>query len=212
MQHSISISYRVTTQYLTSPTRLLSDWEFVPFDVPWLFNLKFTDMCAGVVWSLSHYKRIPFSLSLSIPPTHTHIPTHTHTHTHPHTRAASLVSTFVIIIEQQGLRVMQVVLHSGVVEFSESPHCVCGVTCDVIMGLWFTSCLCTHCLSKDMTWAVSLKLRYFYCTQTKNQITPNSNGTDFWKSYTKCRSQPTTFNLSGSGQVTCSFEPPSIAS
>ena len=139
-------------------------------------------MCAGVVWSLSHYKRIPLSLSLSIP--------HTHTHTH----TASLVSTFVIIIEQQGLRVMQVVLHSGVMEFSESPHCVRGVTCDVIMSLWFTSCLCAHCLSKDTTWAISLKLKYFYCTQTKKQITPNYNGTDFWKSYTKCRSQPTACN------------------
>ena len=79
MQHSISISYRVTTQYITSPTHLLSDWEFVPLDFPWLFNLKFTDMCAGAVWSLSHYKRIPFSLSLSIPPTHTHTQRDTHT-------------------------------------------------------------------------------------------------------------------------------------
>lgn len=67
MQYSISISYIVTTQYIISPTHLLSDWEFVPFDFPWLFNLKFTDMCdlyLIIREHLSHW--------------HTHTDTYTH--------------------------------------------------------------------------------------------------------------------------------------
>lgn len=160
-------------------------------------------MYAGVVWPLSQHERIAFSLSLSTPPmVHVHMRTHTRTHTQD-------LSTF-SHCDYHGVKsmgVMQIVFHSRGLGFQGCPQCVCVDTFYPVVG--HSSCVWAHCLTTDVSeLCYILKILHVLSSQNKKRGTRNFKR----KSRSKVRSQPTTGCLCGFRQLTCSFEPPTIAS
>lgn len=130
---------------------------------------------------------------------------HAHTHTYTHTRPVYFQPLWYHGVKSMG--VMQIVFHSRGLGFQGCPQCVCVDTFYPVVG--HSSCVWAHCLTTDVSeLCYILKILHVLSSQNKKRGTRNFKR----KSRSKVRSQPTTGCLCGFRQLTCSFEPPTIAS
>ena len=156
-------------------------------------------MCAGVVWSLSHYKRIPLSLSLSIP----------HTHTHTHGLSGINLCDYHRTARFEGDAGCPPLWGYGILR--KPPLCSWSHLRCYHGSLVHKLPLCPLPIKgHDMSYF--LKIEIFLLHPNKKANNPKLQWNRLLEELHQMQIPAYRLQPSGFGQITCSFEPPSIAS